>query len=351
VRVRSSCWSVVHFSEDVPSYDPKSGKKASAEQIVTDGCGYMNRGALSAISKHLGMADLPTAVQGRIAGAKGVWLLHPKYQHDPNETPKIWIRDSQYKIHIPDDQMDRAHRIFDHVAPNRVTFPARLSMQTIVNLSHNGVPDSVFVKLMEEGMSGDFEKLTTWKGPNAMKVCLHAVGRAGNVAGLRLQRQTAGMGRALGYVSREKDKEDRDESVEVADHETPAVVGRHPVSLQPVGLGEKIFEMIAAGFHPLESETLNSDLRQLVKSILDSYIKSYHIPNPQSCEAFIVPGMPVFEFYFVNLPADRHPSDPFGMLAENEIYFRASQNIKDPQADCNPELLTGPVLVSCPHLS
>lgn len=217
-------------------------------------------------------------------------MLHPDHQHDFTETPRIWIRDSQNKINIPDAQMDRAHRIFDLVASPRVTFPARLSMQTIVNMSHNGVPDEVFIKLMEEGMSGDYEKLTTWTGPNAMKVCLHTVAKAGNVAGMRLQRQTAGMGRALGFVGREKEKEEDDQSLEPDELEAAALSGKHPICMQPFSLGEKIFEMIQAGFHPLESETLNSDLRQLLKTTLDSYVKSYHIPNSQSCEAFIVPG-------------------------------------------------------------
>lgn len=301
----------------------------------------MNRGALAAIAKHINLEHIPTAVQGRIAGSKGLWLLHPEYQHDPSETPMIWIRESQYKINIPDNQMTRAHRIFDLVAPNRLTFPSRLSSQTIVNLSHNGVPDEIFVKLMKDGIKEDFNKLTTWDSENAMKVVLHAVGKVGNVNGIRVQREAAGMGRALGY-GHDKDVEDSFEPSGSDENVVPPPPGRARVSLEPNTLGEKVYEMIAAGFEPLQSQTLNADLKQLVKNVLQGYVKSYHIPNPQSCDAFIVPGTSAELF---SLRISTWSTDPFDILEENQIYFRSWSNVRDAQSECNPEMVTGPALV------
>jgi RNA-dependent RNA polymerase len=272
---------------DASTYNPAGGK-ASSEQILTDGCGFMNRKALSMIAKIMNYEHIPTAVQGRIKGAKGLWLLHPKHQHDLEAEPLIWIRKSQEKINFSTDRLSRSHLIFDLVAPNRLTFPSRLSMQTIMNLSHNRVPEDIFVQLMMTGLSDDFEKLTTWEGSNAMKVVLHTVAKVGNVSGIRFQREAVGMGRALGHGR----KREWDETVEIIDqgNDEAPVVGRAPFSLEPSMIGERIFEMILAGFHPLRSHTLHSALHEMVKNVINGYVKAYHIPNPQSCEAFIVPG-------------------------------------------------------------
>lgn len=39
------------------------------------------------------------------------------------------------------------------------------------------------------------------------------------------------------------------------------------------------------------------------------------------------------------------PSDPFGILEEDEIHFKSSQDLKDACLDLNPKSVTGDVLV------
>ncbi|KAF9641820.1 hypothetical protein BDM02DRAFT_3194495 [Thelephora ganbajun] len=66
----------------------------------------------------------------------------------------------------------------------------------------------------------------------------------------------------------------------------------------------------------------------MVKNHISSYILSFHIPTPESLEAFIIP-------------------DPFGILEPDEIYFHANKCIKpNPLLDPFPNLLVGPVLKS-----
>lgn len=270
---------------DVSGYDPSQGK-SSAEQIITDGCGFMNRAAFIQIAKIINFERPPAVVQGRIAGAKGIWILHPDFQNDMGETPKIWIRDSQNKINLP--KTSRAHLIFELVSPDHLTYPARLSKQVIVNLHHNGVPEEVFRTMMSDGIKEDFENLTAWDGPNAMKSLLYTVARVGNLVGTRLQREFANMGRAFGH-GREMEAERVLEPLGPDEDEAPPP-GRSRFSNEPGALGEKIFEMIAAGFHPAESPILNQDLRQFIKNAMEGSIFNFRIPNPQSCEAFIIPG-------------------------------------------------------------
>ncbi|TFY58923.1 hypothetical protein EVG20_g7977, partial [Dentipellis fragilis] len=105
----------IFFIEDTNA--PHDGGKTPTEKVMTDGCGFMNGAALIHIAQHLQLPTRPTAVQGRIAGAKGVWLLHPTDRLS-TEPPRIWIRDSQNKIKLPAlDALDRAHLIFDLVGP------------------------------------------------------------------------------------------------------------------------------------------------------------------------------------------------------------------------------------------
>ena len=83
---------------DATGWDRSSGSPP-AEQTMTDGCGSINRAALTDIGRRFSLPHgMPTAVQGRVAGAKGMFLLHP---YDKHPEPRVWIRDSQNKIKLP----------------------------------------------------------------------------------------------------------------------------------------------------------------------------------------------------------------------------------------------------------
>ncbi|KAA1474045.1 hypothetical protein DENSPDRAFT_882495 [Dentipellis sp. KUC8613] len=119
----------IFFIEDTNA--PHDGGKIPTEKIMTDGCGFMNGAALIHIAQHLQLPTWPTTVQGRIAGAKGVWLLHPTDRLS-TAPPRIWIRDSQNKIKLPAPAaLDRAHLIFDLVGP------ARLSAEPAVDAAYS----------------------------------------------------------------------------------------------------------------------------------------------------------------------------------------------------------------------
>ena len=154
----------------MPQDDPN--KKPPAECIYTDGCGWMNNAALSAIARQMGLEERPTAVQGRFGGAKGLWVLHPR---DQSPIPKIWIRESQVKINLDLNNLHPAHSIFDLLAPPRVTLPSRLSRLTILNLTHNGVLKETFVELMKETIEAEVKPLLQWTGLKAMALLWKAI--------------------------------------------------------------------------------------------------------------------------------------------------------------------------------
>ncbi|KAG2350150.1 hypothetical protein BDR05DRAFT_480 [Suillus weaverae] len=306
----------------------------SVEKIMTDGCGFISGAALTAIMRVIQYPSRPTAVQGRIAGAKGMWVLHPDPEYQVADgLPKIWIRNSQNKINCgPLHKVDAAHRIFDLVAPSRVTGPSRLSRDTLVNLTHNDVPAGILKELMADGLHDEVRQLTEWNGPDSMLVVWRAVERAGRVVVCRLRRRIAGQARALGLGQLRPNEElgdEIDDGDDVVLDQPPAASGprsRNPHSGQPTSLHESVLELLQAGFHPLKLDPLFRKLQSVVTLILDDYVKNCHIPVKESLEAYIIP-------------------DPYGVLEEGQIHFRSSQLITDPESGTHVDIITGPVLV------
>ncbi|KAF9236846.1 RNA dependent RNA polymerase-domain-containing protein [Melanogaster broomeanus] len=307
--------------------------KAPAEKVLTDGCGWINGAALTQIMRIMKYASRPTAVQGRVGGSKGMWLLHPDPPEQVADGPaKIWIRDSQTKIKLGKlDQLGRSQRIFDLLAPSRVTGPSRLSAQLLINLSHNGVPHRVLKELMALGLQDEIDQLVDWDQPHSMVAVWKAVERAGHVIMGRVRRQLAGQARALGLGQlRPQDDRVGDDDEEVDENEATLPLdtgGRKQHSGQPLTLHESVLELLQAGFHPLKLDLLFNKLESIISLVLDDYVEKFHIPVPESREAYIVP-------------------DPYGVLEEGEIHFRSSEMITDPSTGAQTDTITGDVLVS-----
>jgi RNA-dependent RNA polymerase len=286
---------IVFFSD---SEDWTGPGNPPAEKVMTDGCGFMNGAALFTISKSRNLPNRPTAVQGRIAGAKGLWILHPS-DRDPSGPPRIWIRRSQRKIDLgPFSELQRAHRIFDLVAPSRTNTPARLSIQVILNLNFNGVPAEAFESLMRDELQSEVKKLTDWSRPNAMAFLWFAINRAGNVGSVRVQRQALGAGRALGLTGRNYGR-DEDEETD-GDDEDPfddsSFSGHKCYSGQPLTLHESALELVQSGFHPAENPLLYAKIKTILGRVTERLVKKFHYPVTRSVRAFMVPGMSTGSF-------------------------------------------------------
>ncbi|TBU58167.1 RNA dependent RNA polymerase-domain-containing protein [Dichomitus squalens] len=333
----------MHFMKDEAVLNDDQDWKPPPECILTDGCGWMNGAALSALAKQIGLEERPTAVQGRFGGAKGLWILHPREQSS-NGAPKIWIRDSQVKVKLDLNNLHPAHTIFDLLAPPRVTLPSRLSKLTVLNLAYNGVPKETFVELMKDTIEEEVKPLTQWTGPKAMFLLWKAVERVGGVSMKRALQHALGTSRALGLIGRSmQDLVDRDdeppEALEQLATETSDLGGdvseetistytalRDPITGQPLTIHGVSLDLIQAGFNPLKLEFLYEKLKKIVTMAIDDIISDYHISVPLSAEAFIIP-------------------DPYGILNEREIHFKSTKNLKDPLEDMNPHQLLGEVLI------
>ncbi|KAJ3992350.1 RNA dependent RNA polymerase-domain-containing protein [Lentinula boryana] len=329
----------IHFIADIIASDCQE-KKPPAHKVLTDGCGFMNEAALKAIATALNYPCRPTAVQGRIAGSKGLWTIHPDKSVNTSEIPSIWIRDSQRKIIYPQfdsstkrySALDRAHRIFDlcHAAlPSLSTTGPTVSLkkQSVLNLWANGAPVELFKELMKKGLEEIIEPLMQWDGQFAMPALWDAINKTGKVSHIRTARAGAGMARALGLAGRDYSKEGstRSETGAMSPIFSSTVTGRNEFSGAPIGLHETAIELVQAGFHPARDSILWSTLQKVLEVTVQAAIDKCNIPLPEgsSATAFI---------------------DPLGVLRENEIYYRSSTPIRDPNTQTLFHVITGEVL-------
>ncbi|KAK0224738.1 RNA dependent RNA polymerase-domain-containing protein [Armillaria nabsnona] len=313
--------------------------KPSAEQLMTDGCGFINESALRSLTTLLGLSVMPTAVQGRIAGSKGLWIRHPR---DFDDEHKIWIRPSQKKINYA--QLDYSHRILDIVSTGYPSTSSTLSAQSILNLSFNGVPQAVLVELLKEGLVRTVDPLIEKKGRFSDASLWTAVNQAGGVSSARVQRLAGSLARVLGYTRREwhdtvvyDDKRDDDKKVPddyTEEQSLPVCTGRKEYSGAPLSVYEVALDLIQAGFTPSKSHFLREKMRYVIDQSIKSAIEGFHVslPEGKSAEAYVIP-------------------DPTGLLRPREIFYYSSKAILDKELNKESNIVEGDVrAVNIPEL-
>jgi RNA dependent RNA polymerase len=135
-------------------------------KVMNDGCARISRPAARAIAEILCITGAtPSAFQGRIAGAKGLWMV------DPSENPPHTVGDRGYWIEITDQQLKfEGHQIDLHQPDDdRVTFEinswsiplksASLNFQLIPILECQGVSRDVIEKRLEADLKSRISDL------------------------------------------------------------------------------------------------------------------------------------------------------------------------------------------------
>ena len=126
------------------------------------GCARISRDAATAIANMLGMDQAPSVFQGRVGGAKGVWMTDALDERPPRCTRgdgrAYWIEvtDSQLKFKPhPIDNLypDPARSTFEVNKYSKKLAPSSLSFQLIPILENRGVPQEVFKQRLREDLS------------------------------------------------------------------------------------------------------------------------------------------------------------------------------------------------------
>jgi hypothetical protein len=145
--------------------------KAEKGEVMNDGCSRMSVGAALEIWKTYKKVTnsreaIPSVFQGRIGGAKGMWMVCGEPStNDPDEL-KIWIEiaDSQLKFQAHDDDSrdDRydPHRLtFEYVAHSSSPASSELHISFIPIMVDRGVPQQDVAQLMTDRLDTERAEL------------------------------------------------------------------------------------------------------------------------------------------------------------------------------------------------
>ncbi|KAI9682554.1 MAG: hypothetical protein M1829_000347 [Trizodia sp. TS-e1964] len=267
---------------DVP-FGSKDGKRK-----------VMNDETAIAIRDVLELDDLPSAFQGRIAGAKGLWIVNPDPKKDENR-PRRWIEisDSQekFKKHWEDFETPDEGRVTLEV--NKWSKPleaASLSKQYIPILIDRGVKVAALGKLLADDLNNRSTK---------QRVSL-----------------------ADPVLFRKWNQDNCMASIESIKQPSDIQLGI------PESRSEKINFLLESGFHPNKCNYLAELARSSAHEYCENLYNSLKISVGSSTRAFCV-------------------ADPLGVLADGEVHFGFSSSFKDPLLDFadtmlhNREVLVG----------
>ncbi|KAK7471173.1 hypothetical protein VKT23_002583 [Stygiomarasmius scandens] len=295
---------------------------------MTDGCGLSNLALHKAIRDQAGCQELPTVVQCRVYGGKGLLALDREWEC---EVPSLRLRDpSQIKINYSlDTPLDLSHLTIDILRFGTVKSPGRLSAEVIINLAHNGVPAEVFLDLSQETFRETVEGLTNWQGEDAMFNLWKNVEKAEHVCISRRARESVTSLRAKGFRDPRDEDPDENEDDDFVDVHEQRSTAWWPdlVSGCPSSMSETAMALLDSGFQPQLCAYLADKLQNITKSAIKNLVNKFHYEIPQSATALAVP-------------------DPYGVLGPDEIFFRSSKRELLTQEGFLSDTVTGEILIT-----
>ncbi|PLB45957.1 putative RNA-directed RNA polymerase [Aspergillus steynii IBT 23096] len=264
--------------------------------VMNDGCALMSRALANQICDSLGLTDnTPSCFQGRIAGAKGLWMVDRHQSHVSAGDDDVWIQisDSQLKIkphpQTWQDPIDEEQLTFEVVKWSKPLHSVHLNIQLLAILEHGGyVSDHIadLTRLSIQSVYKDFAEVVQSDNP---VLCRNLIQKIKPVAddGSKL----------LLHKARRMEQWMMNES-------------------------ETLIRLTEAGFTPRSFYPLRHRLGKCLRKVLDRHMEELHIEVPLSTYAFCI-------------------ADPYGVLKEDEVHFGLSANWRDGQGQFEDNLLDG----------
>jgi hypothetical protein len=263
-----------------------SWPKVPKEKVMNDGCSVMSVGAAREIWKKYKRATgvsgpLPSAFQGRIAGAKGLWMISAEsYTKDP-EHLAIWIQISTSQLKFQPHDEDRHDNTYD---PHRLTFEVSRysSASSSSELHRSFIPIMVDRGVSKETIAGFMKEQLVYERDQLLDKLTDPVG-------------------TYDYVHKNGSRS-RD-SVDTAGLVT-----------QPATLEDRIKMLLESGFIPTQDYCLAWNLHL--------FIKMQHARQEESLRA------PLCKSTFLYGVAD-----PIGVLKPEQIQVQFSTSFTDETTD------------------
>lgn len=320
--------------------DIYSADAGDEETCMTDGCGLISASAIKKIMGSQQNDILPCAVQGRIGGAKGVWIVPPDFNEKDDDWISIRASQNKFKTGLPgpDLETDPLHFTFDLVKLTKCTYPSYLNTQFIQCLSSGGVPTKVFTELLKEHVESMTQTLTENQNVRILRDWLV------KTSGLMVMRAEVDEHSILGWRRQMEaidDIDDDNESGDVSNNESTSGdaistdmssksqatrIRFNKYSGYPTNIYEIMVRLIDAGFD-LTNAFLAEKITHIFRHSLRSISAKYRLQVQQSCTLMCIP-------------------DPTGILKPNEIFLQLSSRKVDEKTGFHAGLITGDVLVA-----
>lgn len=261
-------WQILHLPDD-------------PDHVMNDGCALMSRALAKEICDSLGISGAtPSCFQGRIAGAKGLWMVDRHRSHlsilGDND---IWIQisDSQLKIkphpQNMEDPVDDEKLTFEVVKWSKQLHPVKLNVQLLGILEHGGGIKEYIAELTRKGINDLYRDFFEVLQSNSNVLCRSLI---------------------------QKIWPTEDSSALMA------LKGRR-LEQWTVNNTEWVIRFTEAGFAPQSFYPLRKRLGKCLRDLLEQYVDELHIEVPLSTYAFCI-------------------ADPYGVLNPDEVHFGFSSN-------------------------
>ncbi|KAF7727414.1 hypothetical protein EC973_007578 [Apophysomyces ossiformis] len=328
------------YSNSIPTlvFDPQnvryiddiySGADGNEETCMTDGCGMISYAAMRKIMGSERKDVLPCAVQGRIGGAKGVWIVGPEVDFNSGEWIEIRKSQNKFKTGVPqaDLSIDPVHYTFDLVKDAICVYPSNLNTQFIQCLAAGGVPTSVFVDLLKEYLRRLISIVTENKN---IKILRDWVAKTGSIMRARWELEDNEKGIWREQVVDEEYTECKAEE-EIPETSSAPLANEsywkfNTYSGAPAGMHESAVRLLDSGFD-LSNPYLSSKITQIFRSVMRSVTSKYKIEVEQSCTVTCIP-------------------DPTGTLEEGQIFLQLSKRRTDEITGIPAGLVLGKCIVT-----
>lgn len=266
------------------------------QPVMNDGCALMSRNLARRICEQLGInGDIPSAFQGRIAGAKGLWMVdgeiskHGAFSKYGGDGIWIEISDSQLKIkpHPVDwkDPVDEKKLTFEVVNWSKPLHPVDLNIQLLGILEFGGHVKEYIAKLTHDGVWALYHDFAHVLQTNDAVHCRSLLQKL----------------RPSGEDGPNKARQLEQWNIHDAEY---------------------IIRLSEAGFKPQSFRPLRRRLRKFLEYLLERHVEELHIQVPLSTYAYCI-------------------ADPYGVLQPDEVHFGLSTNWQDPNNEFLDNMVTG----------
>ncbi|KAF8430536.1 RNA dependent RNA polymerase-domain-containing protein [Terfezia claveryi] len=265
-------------------------------EVMDDGCSFASPAVFRKIQEQLGLKEAPTAVQGRLGGAKGLWIVDPvalkevsQGKRDPNE---IWIRVNESQAKYQEHQvseLDPAWTTLDLAWFSHPPKPANVNLQLLAVLDHRGVPFEPLRDLVDEHLELIIQELNNAIDDRLLlRNWVYANGKLSNARAMA----------AIGYLGS-----------------------------CPAAPAERLLMWLDAGFRPQSQGHVRKELTKMIEGFWESLKEKMHICIPLSTNLFCI-------------------ADPTDTLKEGEVSLQFSRGIEDPRTGRRRDFVQGDILVA-----